>query len=740
MIINVNALMNLDIDSDRFPFDRQLYEDVLDPDLCRQQLSYLAANDTTLLARFLDAGIRVPRSILMGNVIDLGNFHQCLAINEKVEDMAISGKYCRIRVPVNQELRLPDFLERKSWKFDPNELYVDEKTLKLLEKSNVQKMALTSELPGVDIERLGPDSPLSNVQFSLAVCIPRPCTTEQAINGLLFNFTKIGFNYTDISCRLPDDRPWVAADYVAIVVFSLLGVITLISSCYDIYQSIYLKKASKEISSLYTSFSVYTNTRRLLTFNSSPGSLECLDGIRALAMIWVILGHSFFTLSETLNPIEGFEWSISLGAAWITVAPLTVDTFFFLSGLLLVYTTVGKMNRMQLIKNVHVFYLFRLLRMFPILAAVILFESSLYMRVSDGPLWNRVAMQSFRCREFWWSTLLHLQNIVNPRNACIGVTWYLAIDIQLHILSPIILFWVLSSKRAAWTALNTSLVATLTAATVYCFVRNFPSGIISPNRRNDPVDFYTYYYVNILTRASPFLVGMVYGYLLHLWRKKEADIPKFLTRIILLCSLAMLLVAMYCAQIAMRLDWDNQLADNFFNSFLRPMWALALGWVIFACMQGSAEPINWFLSLRMWKLPARISYAMYLVHYSIMVVFYATIVAPIHFSVPAILFNFMSFLLTTMVLSFFVTILIDSPFSTIFKLLLGNFKKTKTPKIVVEDDKNPNMSIKGITNNGFTEDETKKLQYNLKPETGDMKLNINASDNTFLIEQESKKK
>lgn len=34
----------------------------------------------------------------------------------------------------------------------------------------------------------------------------------------------------------------------------------------------------------------------------------------------------------------------------------------------------------------------------------------------------------------------------------------------------------------------------------------------------------------------------------------------------------------------------------------------------------SPGPINWFLSLQMWKLPARLSYAVYLIHVSIIYV------------------------------------------------------------------------------------------------------------------------
>lgn len=49
----------------------------------------------------------------------------------------------------------------------------------------------------------------------------------------------------------------------------------------------------KKANILFRSFSVYSNTQRLLTFNSNPNALDCLDGIRTISMMWVVVGHTF---------------------------------------------------------------------------------------------------------------------------------------------------------------------------------------------------------------------------------------------------------------------------------------------------------------------------------------------------------------------------------------------------------------------------------------------------------------
>lgn len=145
--------------------------------------------------------------------------------------------------------------------------------------------------------------------------------------------------------------------------------------------------------------------------------------------------------------------------------------------------------------------------MFPLLALTVLLEATLFNHVADGPFWNKYAENIHKCKTYWWSTLLYIQNYVNPENLvifiltnkyvmyvtiqetflipyifqCLTATWYLAIDVQLHILSPLLLFWVLGRQRkVAWAALTCVWLASLTAATIYNFIKEFPSSPLMP--------------------------------------------------------------------------------------------------------------------------------------------------------------------------------------------------------------------------------------------------------------------
>ncbi|GBP20416.1 Nose resistant to fluoxetine protein 6 [Eumeta japonica] len=290
-------------------FDQDLYENSLDSELCDRQLSLLFANVTHALP-FLDAGMRLPRGILEGNLVDLGNYHQCLAIRQQVEDTTVEGKYCSITIPLDQQANVLELLSLGELPLLSEELLNKIKEYALIKK---EIQILTQSDDGNF--RISDDlSIFSVVGITLAFCIPKSCSTQQAL-GLLADKLEFTENY----CRLPGDKMNTPADYVTLSIFSLIGILVLVSTCYDLVHSFFLKKDPKEKSTLYSSFSVYTNTQRLLTFKAGADSLDCLDGIRAITIFWVIVGHThstaaLFPIQNPLSVLEVFKCLLLVAA------------------------------------------------------------------------------------------------------------------------------------------------------------------------------------------------------------------------------------------------------------------------------------------------------------------------------------------------------------------------------------------------------------------------------------------
>ena len=71
-----------------------------------------------------------------------------------------------------------------------------------------------------------------------------------------------------------------------------------------IYQNIFITTAPQVF---FLNFGLYANTKRLLNTDPPKGDhLACLDGMRALSIAWVMIGHNFidttFGLSGVLQP------------------------------------------------------------------------------------------------------------------------------------------------------------------------------------------------------------------------------------------------------------------------------------------------------------------------------------------------------------------------------------------------------------------------------------------------------
>lgn len=132
---------------------------------------------------------------------------------------------------------------------------------------------------------------------------------------------------------------------------------------------------------LLIAFSVKYNGEKLLAVSSNPDQLPCLNGLRFISMMWVVLGHryaGFFSL-PVVNLLQGleviekyislhdilfrtfFQWVTKPGNMFMINAGVSVDTFFVLSGLLLAY--VFCLSQTKGVKfNVFFFYLHRYLR------------------------------------------------------------------------------------------------------------------------------------------------------------------------------------------------------------------------------------------------------------------------------------------------------------------------------------------------------------------------------------------
>ncbi|UYV72811.1 hypothetical protein LAZ67_10000855 [Cordylochernes scorpioides] len=171
------------------------------------------------------------------------------------------------------------------------------------------------------------------------------------------------------------------------------------------------------------SFSLCTNFRKLMNTAQSDESLPIVHGIRVLSMVWIVLGHTY--LNYDYQQIQNLVEIPTLGDDFlfqiICNGSFSVDTFFFLSGMLVAYGTIRLADRMGKAPPISIFLLRRIVRLLPgllfAMGAVLLLPL-----LGSGPLWREtVEPMAQGCRSYGWLNLLFVNNLVHrdPPRICI---------------------------------------------------------------------------------------------------------------------------------------------------------------------------------------------------------------------------------------------------------------------------------------------------------------------------------
>jgi len=294
--------------------------------------------------------------------------------------------------------------------------------------------------------------------------------------------------------------------------------------------------------------------------HKSGMDLRSLNGLRVLSMLWIILGHTLtylvwmmslawtgrMTNPQTMGRVIK-EWYITV----FTGGYFSVDSFFFMSGLLVAYLASVEIGKRQRAMGAHgpspggeikfwvMFAVNRFLRLWPLFVAVIFFFWKVAPAMGSSPWWDQSwSAHSEACSKYWWADLLFISNFypVGETNGlapstCIGGTWYLAVDMQLYLtVAPLVLmawhhgFYIKRLERFR-KALAVGTLSVLMAVSIIC------AGVLTVKhdvwlQYFGEGNFY-HYYVKPWVRAPPYLWGLGAGLLLHWFTSEEAGQATF---------------------------------------------------------------------------------------------------------------------------------------------------------------------------------------------------------------------
>ncbi|XP_058817531.1 nose resistant to fluoxetine protein 6-like [Topomyia yanbarensis] len=484
------------------------------------------------------------------------------------------------------------------------------------------------------------------------------------------------------------------------VIFSFIACVIAMSTVYEVISLM----NHREPRHTFVMCSLYSNGNKLFQIIKRPQFagqqkseiIDCLNGIRVLSMVWIIFSHNFLmVLSSPLdNQLAIYDWVKSYHSMLVLASTVSVDSFFLLSGMLVCWSLLKELDKNRKL-NLPLMYLHRYLRLTPAFAALILASVTLVKYLGSGPFWNSSsAALGNACETYWWSALLYVQNYVNPTKICLGHSWYLSVDMQLYVLSPLIIYPLWRWGRKILIAIVILVLLSMGCVFATIQVKNIRIAFAAtgqlPNRMT-----LTYYPTH--ARMGAWLVGVVLGYILHETKGRRFVMSKLAVVfgwIASLVAMAAIIFGYYPLQQPDTYTDHSLVVDALYESTNRVIWACCLGWIVFACVNGYGGPVNTFLSFPAWQPLGRLSYSMYLLHLPLQVMLTGVLKSTTHFDDMSVVHRFWGDFGFTVTLALVWSLAFESPIVGLEKLLFGTRRKPSAMKqsLVAEEQSGGNAS------------------------------------------------
>ncbi|XP_074042229.1 nose resistant to fluoxetine protein 6 isoform X3 [Leptinotarsa decemlineata] len=554
-----------------------------------------------------DSTAKSSTGVLRGNVFQMGHFEQCLSARAP-----FSPKYClaTITAGIPKPKKKRDHL---SLYFDPNE-------------SVFQRLHVYSDVS---------QQPRNSVKVGW--CIPSSCTIHDLKNNLndylanvvnRFKTHNITYtvNFLDMFCHTAGENHYFdKADISFCFLTIILVLLVLLATIYDYVKSsenTEEKPFERSLSSkLIMAFSARENFNEMNVADNSNPALSILYGVRTLCILLIIVFHRFGTfISSAIMNFNHLESQYRSSIACLLFhGDLFVDTFFILSGLLVVY---GLMNQFEKrIMNPAMIVLLRYIRLTPVYAFVIFYYATVFNHTGNGPLWKVIAGEDSKdCRRNWWTNLLYISNYVNPDHMCMTHSWYLPCDFHYFIIAIFLCILIKKEKKMGLGILILFMVISMAIPFAITIIYQRPGLMyFYPEFLTGPkvyIDFLLTYSKSH-TRATPYFVGMIAGYVYYKLKNTNEHICRMKTFVIVLGSGCIMMVSVFSAKIFYNPYHPyNAIESATYAAFHRLGWAVGTSGLFYVASYGHASYLKKILSWSPWIPLSKLVYGAYLTHMS----------------------------------------------------------------------------------------------------------------------------
>ncbi|VEN38108.1 unnamed protein product [Callosobruchus maculatus] len=380
------------------------------------------------------------------------------------------------------------------------------------------------------------------------------------------------------------------------------------------------KSSSVFVERAFQPFSLKKNFKKLFQTPSKDSyqKLKCIQGIRVLACIAVILDHSKVShLMSNHEVTREFEEAYSVHYYWFIFDYFVIQIFLVISPWLLTLDVLDlyEKNGRFTVKDVFLMFINRCLRLWPVLIAIVFILRNSYglNKVLDLTTPKVIELSDKSCRTNWMATVFFYQNFYFVNESCSMGAWYVSADVQLYGISLIILYLTLKTKSTAILKLSLLLSYLIFACIIYfkkldVVFRPYPDFFHLENMGRSSELMYLYLMTHV--HASTYLLGICFGMYYHTQKSEKIQVTK---AFVIFWALSFFGLPVLVIGIASRV-WTG-VAAALVGPLLKPLFAFGFAVGILGMSRNVGGPLKRFLECRPLEILCNITYSTYIFHF-----------------------------------------------------------------------------------------------------------------------------
>ncbi|XP_050440166.1 O-acyltransferase like protein-like isoform X7 [Adelges cooleyi] len=635
---------------------------------CRLQsklyLSHLK-NNSYWAVKMSDSWPRYLNGLLIGNTHHIGVYDECISVHQPIQ-----GKYCMSTIELQTST---------------NENFTQYSKDEYASFDNAWQEILGFIDYGDRYKR--------NV-INLGVCIPEACSSADLEVSLQRELDRIFLSHQlkaqvkvkpDLCNTNKHFFPYDTGYYVTCGFFGLLILIVSFSTTYHL---VALRNGRENQPSqnleVLNMFSVIKNGNDLIKYNKD-NELNIFNGLVSIQMMSIVIGHGRLIgiNHPRLYPKPVEEIHQDTHNNLVLSFNNAIDSFIFISGYLLYMTTINKLRKpgcdwFQITKII----IYKYLKSLPVHVTMIILTIFIVPHMGNGPFWaNQMGVEANQCKKYWWTNLLVINNFVDGEKQCLYAGYFISLQLQLMVIGIMVVYIYGKNRKIG----NVIIALLITVSLIIPFAITYYSkseGITKFNisfslnlfQSSSSASYhFTYLYSRFYVRGLPFYIGLLAGDIVEVLKKKQVKMSKTTTFITTLVAFDLYIYVQLYSNVFFKRHRDyNAIESSIYSSLNHLNTPLLYMWIAICHTTSSYGILEKLLNNRFTGLLHKLSYSLYLVNF--------TAIVMVQFSVraPKVMITTYT-ILTTYLAALIMHFLVDAPFGLLInRVFLGRRTSTKS--------------------------------------------------------------